>query len=818
MAEQLSIAERIKRSQQFGSKTQAMPTVNQLAGQVGITPGTTATTAGPLATPDQRKMMGTPAQKGAKIAAAGGETQLEQAVKLRAPAAADEKTETAKRKAAALAGALGPMGDKVTQLVDAAMAGITGQKVEGAEAESGLQVKVNSAAEVIKNLKPEAQTEVADLIAKIGANPADTASLNRLNTILGRTADTAIGANEIPGLIAAAPDVVKAAAGTAVTKAVGDKITLEDIGQLGTTQEELASLLGIDPAEVPNLTITDIQNRIATIQQAEFGKAQQVEAGMSSALLSSTERAALRDVLATMEETGLAGAEFQVGQIGKDIAEGRQVTVGNEVYSVEELLSSPAMTDIVKQVLDDPEAKTDFVKALKETDPDLYNWVIGSKAGLEKLVSEAATGAGKYKATQQANIKLLEPLAKFKDAFAKAGVNISALRDVNLTEEVTLPDGSKGQRWQLPENKEDPSKGGLPALAKAVLTAPPEKQATIATNISQLPPKEVAGLDAGQLAALGLDSPTGLWSDWKRAADIQAAVASIPDNQPARIFNTLGLGDFDQANAILADAILSSSFGGPTHPVLELDANKDGKLDEKDMPALKERAKGGGLPSLQQIITAGKVTTPKLLNPDTPLNYGNATIQRVTDIMRDGTVSPEEAESLLANDITLEALEEISKRPGIDGMGNLAPSLNEAIRRKVDNVISADFKAAGIDRNIFDTIANLVIPEPSNLRRDAEWNNIDSQMVAARNAESQLKRLIESTSNPGIRQYYSNALGRIQSSIQTKQQAIDAFNAEFSRTGPGSGSKGGNVVSQAISDIGGSVSKGTKRLLGKGLL
>jgi hypothetical protein len=676
----MSLEEKVKQSRQVGMEA-ATPTINQLAAAQGIGTGTTAISAPPRSTPDQVKMMGTPAQKGAKIAAAGGETQLEQAVKLRAPAESDAETESKKRQAAALAGALGPMGDKVNQLVDAAMARITGQQVEGAEADSGLQVKVNSAAEVIKNLTTEAQTEVADLVARIGANPNDTAALNRLNVVLGRTADTAIGANDIPALMTAAPDIVKAAAGAAVTKQAGDTITLSDLGELGVTQEGLADLLRIPVADIPNLTLTDLQNKLATLQQAEFGASQQVQAGMSSALLSATERGALRDVLATMEETGLAGAEFQVGQIGKDIADGRQITVGNETYTVEELLSSPAMTDIVTQILNDPNAKTDFVKALKETNPGLYNWVISSKAGLEKLVTEAATGAGKYKATQQANIKLLEPLAKFKDAFAKAGVNISALRDVNLTKEVTLPDGSKGQRWQLPEKD-----GGLPALAKAVLTAPPEKQATVASSISQLPPGEVAGLDAGQLAALGLDSPTGLWSDWKRMSDTQAAVASIPDNQPARIFTALGLGNLDQANSVLADAIIAESITGERHPALDLDVNSDGKINEADMPALKERAKSGGVPTLQQAVTAGKVSPPQIPNPDVPLNYGNKELFSVIkNVLADGFFTAEEADALPWDEEKMvSVLNSLPRKDGryVGAAGQLASTLTYAVARK----------------------------------------------------------------------------------------------------------------------------------------
>jgi hypothetical protein len=287
-------------------------------------------------------------------------------------------------------------------------------------------------------------------------------------------------------------------------------------------------------------------------------------------------------------------------------------------------------------------------------------------------------------------------LDKFKDAFAKAGVNISALRDVNLTEEVTLPDGSKGQRWQLPEKD-----GGLPALAKAVLTAPPEKQATIATSISQLPPGEVAGLDAGQLAALGLDSPTGLWADWKRAADTQAAVASIPDNQPARIFNTLGLGDFDKANAIIADAILSEAITGQRHPVLDLDVNKNGKLDAADMPALKERAKGSGMPSLEQTITTGNVPKANIPNPNRPIDYGGAEQQSVfndmKNVLADGFFTQEEADALpWSEEKMVSVLNSLPKQNGrYIGQGvYIANTLQGAIERKKKAKIDANAAAA----------------------------------------------------------------------------------------------------------------------------
>jgi hypothetical protein len=373
------------------------------------------------------------------------------------------------------------------------------------------------------------------------------------------------------------------------------------------------------------------------------------------------------------------------------------------------------------------------VKALKETDPDLYNWVISSKAGLETLVTGAATGAGKYKATQQANIKLLEPLAKFKDAFAKAGVNISALRDVNLTEEVTLPDGTKGQRWQLPEKD-----GGLPALAKAVLTAPPEKQAIVANSISQLPPGEVAGLDAGQLAALGLDSPTGLWSDWKRMSDTQAAVASIPDNQPARIFTALGLGDFDQANAMLAQAVISEAMGGPRHPVQDLDTNKDGKLDETDMPALKERAKSVGVPTLQQAVTSGNIPKIPLPNVNTPVNYGNSAIETVAKMLTDGSISKEEQDALASSPLSADVLQTIIDRQpsGFSGAGDIKPSLEIAIQRKVNNEIDTALGATGTSINGLNNTAELN-------QSPLSFKELQKNIQSVSNAITQAKRAMD---------------------------------------------------------------------------
>jgi plasmid maintenance system antidote protein VapI len=576
----MTVLERVKRSQQVGSEAKT-PTVNQLGDAFSVQPGTSAVTAPPLATPDQVKMMGTPAQKGARIAAPTGESALEQATKLRAPAVATPEEESKKRQAAALAGALGPMGDKVNQLVDAAMANITQQKVETEG--SGLQLKVNSAAEVVKKFAPAEQDAIANLVAQIGSttDPAQKAELVRqLNEKLGRTAESALTAEEVPAFMAAAPETVKGAAATAVTKGIGEKLTLEDLGQLGTSQEELASLLGIDPAEVANLTITDLQNKIAARQQSEFGASQDVQAGMASSLLSSTERSALRDVLATMEETGLAGAEFQVGQIGKDIADGRQVQIGNEIYTVEELLSAPAMTDIVTQVLADPDAKTDFVKSLKETNPDLYNWVRSSKDGLEQLVKGTATSAGAFRDVQQKNIALLKPLAANKDFFKDIGIDIGALS----TKELKLED--------------------LPPSAQYVLTQPPGAQAAAADRLSALGAGNVKSLTPEQIKNLRPEDANGPAAQWLAAQTLVKNAGDLNNNQAvlnAYFAEDMGIGDIEKA---LTDDIMSIGLGFGGSNFGEIDTNRDGKLSDSEIAGMRSKL---SVPSLAEVASGAAI-------------------------------------------------------------------------------------------------------------------------------------------------------------------------------------------------------------------
>lgn len=769
----------------------------------------------PGTTPDQAKMMGTPAQKQAKVASLGGETALEQAAKLRAPSVATAEEEAKKRKAVALSQGLGTFGDKATELVETTFRNITGQQVQAAPTPApaagapapeptALNLKLDTASSRFAGKSADQMTKISQLVNNIATMPAGAdrnAVTMQLNAELGLTGETALKSEEVSALIAKLPETVAGAAATAVTKTVGDKVTLGDLQQVGTDINELSSLLGIPPEQVSELTFGELQNRLATIGQQTFGETQAVQAGMVSGLLSPTERAALRDVLATMEETGIAGAELQVADIGKDIAAGTTITVGGQQYSIEELLAADEMTDIVKQVLSDPKGK--LAQQLKVDSPDLFNWIAKSEAGLKTLLAATETGVKEFKTVQEKNLATVKPLLAYKDYFSKMkGADGKPLFDLTAlrTGEIKVED--------------------LPPAMKTVLQSPPEKQQAVLSALTQLPADAVATLDSTEMANLGLDNPAGLWSKYVAESANRKRIASIPNEQPQIIFDTLDWGSVEQANQVLADAILVEAMGGPKHPLLDVDVNDNGKIDAADMDNLKKLSAGAALPSLKDIAKQGSVPTATLPNvKGTALDYGSAANQQFVGMARDGILSPDETNQLASNpSFSIQDLERLANTTISAQNPQLRNGLNDVINAKVRSFVSSGLEAVGVPGDIVNQLGGLTIPEPSWMRRDEEWNNINQRMDQARNAISALQQLSQTASNPRIRAEFDTILSGLQAQVNTKQSAIDKFNAEFDKENyTAKGSKGiGGGAGQAVRDLGGTISTGFKRLVGKG--
>lgn len=780
----MTLQERIQRSQQVGAEAK-QPTISTLANQANTLVPSSAYAAGaiPGTTPDQVKMMGTPAQKQAKVAQLGGETQLEQAVKLRAPAEATTEDEAKKRRAAAIAQGMGTMGDKAVELVERTFANITGQQVAGAAPAEGatgtITLALDNAAKQLEGKTPEQVTNITNLINSIAtmAPGADrNAATLSLNQALGLTGANALSADMVPGLIAKLPETVAQAAAGQVKATIGEKLTVKDLGDLGTSPAELAALLGVDEAAISEMSLSDLDNALASLTQTQFGETQAVQAGIVSGVLSQAEKNALRNVLATLEERGVAGAEFQVGQVAKDIVEGRQITVGDQQYSIEELLATDEMTDIVTQVLNDE--KSEFSLSLKETSPDLYNWIVSSRAGLENLVKEAGKGVGTFKTVQEKNIKLLTPFAGQKEYMKSLGINIDDFQvdaqgnPIDLTEEITV-NGVKMPRWKAPV-----AQGGLPPAAQLLLSLPPEKQGVSLTNLSQLPADQIKDLTAKELLNLGLDRSNGLWSQYRDVKNERERLAAIPPNQINTIVSTLGWGTVDDLNKTLTDAIMIEAMGGPRHPLLDIDINKNDTLDAEDMAKLKETAASGQLPSLKDLVATGQISGAKLPAGGDALNYGGGNqeiaLKGITSALADGSISEQEQVALAEMPVNSDVLQSIlDRRPsGFRGAGDINQSLEVAIQRKVNKEIDDSFRSQGMSMAVVNNFLNLpALKSGVGLLDQQQRQNLTGMI-------SKIERALEmmpSNKSRSIAQTYLNRLRQYQTRYEEAPEPI-SFN------------------------------------------
>lgn len=670
MAKPTTLQDKVAQNSKLMSGQKTEP-VQKLAAQQGLaaTPLTAYGTTLMGGTDQQAKMAGTPAQKAASIAQSlPTETALSQAQLLRAPAEASTKDIADKEQAARLATSLGTFGAKVTGMIQTAMANVVGKKDEVDPAK--VELKLNTAATRLKGLTGPALETVQSLITSIATetDPAKKNELtNSLNSALGLTTiDTQLQAAEVPGLISSLPETVAGTAQAAVRKTLGpdQKLTIEDVGQLGTSYGELAGMLGVTEDEVKNFTIGQLQERLAAVSGQITAPVQAVQAGMSSGLLSEAERASLRQSLTAMQETGRAGAAMQLSSLVEDIDAGTQVKVGNTMYTADELLGSEAMTEIVKRVLEDPEGKVNpFVASLKKDEPDLYRWIVGSKDSLQQLVTGAQTGVTEFQSLQEKNRKLLEPLKGQESFFKDLGWDINKLSAKEI------------------------KPGDLPASAQYVLAQPPGAQNATAARLAELGVNNVKDLTTDQIKNLQPENPDGPAAQWlaaKKEAD-NAAKLSSPKDILSKYTNTeIDLSNIDD---LVTTSNLANALGFDGGNVAELDvAPPYGKIDENDAKVIQERMTQ--LPPLKD-IASGTAVPPKatfqLKTPTPPSPENQEVLDTMKRVFADGFFTQEEADALPWSVEKMQGVLNNLPRPNGRYVGQgvyIANTLQNAIERK----------------------------------------------------------------------------------------------------------------------------------------
>lgn len=713
MLESLSVGETILAKvfdiiEQQKKKTQP---VQQLAGDRGLPAApTTASGTGALGgTPQQQAMAGTPAQKKSvfqavtKVAAPQGETAFEQAKLLRAPVKETESDIASKQKVQQMIAGMGTFGAKAVELVDRAMGAVA------APAEGATEPPTDVTIDTVLTSIPEASRAAVDVILKRLPNETGSArleSLAALNRLLGKTPGEPLDAAAVEKLYNrdVAKTVSAAAEGKFEAAAAGEdrKLTVADFNALGSSAEEVASILGLTTDEVNNLTISQLQDALASAELG-LGAVETTTAGMASSLLSSTERAALKDYLVQLEERGLAGSATQYDSLLRDIDAGTTVSVGGKNYSIEELLADGAFSAIAAQYLADP--TSDWAKKLAASEPEFVKYLTANADNLKALISAAGTSATELGELQKARAAQFEGL----DA-----ATVKALTGIDLGEFATAA-----------ITAEDIAK--YPPAVQAVINAPAAAKKTMGSNLailnSVLGPEAVKGYDAATIQEMGLDrqdSPGVAWAN-----EVKRIRAMKAEKNPEMMLDAItdGTLDIEDVNAQLNEDNIRRSLGLPVSSLGELDTDGQPGLSEAELAAgVEARYKE---PSFGDFRSGAYKGPEKLSTIPPPLE-------------------PDQQALVAAGKDKVITAEEVAK-VGTDVIAQLATAAAEPFKKSLTDIVERRVnEEAAPAINSYNSVVGLDL-SPGEGSRALKFNRLDTAMGQLQKVRSDLETILASS-------------------------------------------------------------------------
>lgn len=250
-----------------------------------------------------------------------------------------------------------------------------------------------------------------DLLVKVAAGTATGTDYTTLAPLLGYDAPTdakslADITNDIKKVYLSDPAVSigkAAAAGTPDELYVGSL----DPKELGFESfSELATLLKLpENMDFTKFTIRQLTDQVAKVQAEEYSRTSSLMALLSDPNVGTAEKEAARAQLAQLGATGILSAESDVSNLAAQAENINSVKIGDETFTISEVLSNKFITSTVANALEDPVKLT----ALKDTQPGLADWIETNRTALEKIVGKIDPAIKALGDTVTANAKLATP-------------------------------------------------------------------------------------------------------------------------------------------------------------------------------------------------------------------------------------------------------------------------------------------------------------------------------------------------------------------------------------------------------------------------
>jgi hypothetical protein len=637
-------------------------------------------------TPDQAKMAGSSAnlQKSTQLSVEGKQSLP---TYLRELTGARSLTETEQERMgrAQNMGQLNSLEGRVESMAQAAAA---------ATPTGTATLSVNDPALVSKINDPVARATAHNLLVKVAAGDTDV-DYKALATLLGYDAPT-----DAKSLTDIANDIKKvylsdpaASIGKAASAGTPDELFVGSLDpkELGFQSfSELATLLKL-PAntDFTKFTIRQLTDQVSKIQAEEYSRTSSLMRLLSDPNVGAAEKEAARAQLSQLGATGILSAEADVSNLAEQADNINSVKIGDETFTISELLSDKHITGIVAGALEDP-AK---LAALKLTQPGLADWIETNKTGLEKVVGKIDPAIKVLGDTVTANNKLATP-----DGATKVSDNAMTILF--------------GANWKTTLNTLTPpplyaalSDTTIPVAARQSLTNLINSMSSRPDDLNYLKTLTQKSLsDKGLLTADGITKYINYLNSSQVLAGFDPA-NTAPESVLSAVFGTDDMQELNKVVAqvkLLNDTNLGEDLSGGLLDIL--DKNHDGAID--DINTIVETAKSFFSGKSVRDLLKGTDGTPDVADGPGLLKAIRASISTAQQdplyknyvgadnkgVLADGKIDDADVGRL--STAPLEDLQKMIDK-GVPGAGKLQNTITQRVKAETSTAIDSISKPLG---------------------------------------------------------------------------------------------------------------------------
>lgn len=689
--------------------------LQQLAANAGLpSPPMTPAGAGQLgASPQQQKMVGTPAQKDAALQIAQNPQQyLGTAQRQDTTRTEETAEERQRREKSQQMGGLSNLGDRVQDTINKFIQ-------TGTQAAPTTQLKASSgaitAAAKLGVLDQNAPAFQAALNAYIQSGGTDAQAIANMNLAAGKDATNMMSKEDIDNLLAGTGELVASTASEAIKP---ENVTISDLisqGGLPYTGQQLEELLGLPAGATAGMTLAQLQASVKQEQDKEFSR------GTSTAAEAITggqaEQAAARGALRGFSGVGVTSAEKQVADIQQAVARGDQVNFGGKQYSVTDLLSDATIQGIVKDYFSDPNSESS--KELAAQNPEFVQFLTKNSDALTAATHALDIGVDNFRALQ----------TKRQDLVGGLG---------NLPPDVQAALG-------IPTDKFITSESQLASVKPVVHMAQtnPAIRGELADPDNA---RALADLSEDELNRLQIGKAGSKWDQYKQAQRDMSAIANIPDGDLDHILQaTFGTSDTGSVFSQYQNEASRQTLGldNKLADWSMIDADHDGRID--DPAQIKQRILQSGA-SLKDVLAGKKAGYQPKATPSTMSTFDNAyqegAYNKLSPFAADGKITPDEVGQ--ANLSLRELMEMRGKGGGMsspDTQAALQAGIDRIDKQQFDDMYSKvahtnEYGAMQLDDNAFN---DLMASSDPNLDKDylrAQYNRLKDDIRKASEKKS----------------------------------------------------------------------------------